>query len=62
MSQLGDLEAIKQKMGTYDKDEMAAQMEQFVLGIFAGVDKDERTCETITKKNALEFNRASHYI
>jgi hypothetical protein len=49
-------------MGNFEKDEMAAQIEQFVLGIFAGCDKEERTCETITKKNALDFNRANHYI
>ena len=37
-------------------------VENFVTSIFTTVEKDERTCEVITKKNALDFNRASHFI
>jgi Vta1 like len=38
------------------------QVENFVLSVFAKVDKDERTCETITKQNAMDFKRCSDFI
>jgi len=37
-------------------------VENFVTSVFTNVDKEERTCETITKKNAQDFNRCSHFI
>lgn len=37
-------------------------IENFVTSVFTNIDKEERTCETITKKNAQDFNRTSHFI
>ena len=32
------------------------------MSVFAQTDKDERTCETITKKNAMDFKRCKDFI
>ena len=32
------------------------------MSVFAKTDSEERTCETVTKKNAIDFNRAGHFI
>jgi len=37
-------------------------IENFVMSVFTNADKEERTCETISKKHALDFNRCSHFI
>ena len=60
---MGDLEAMKKLMpeGT-TKSDHSNVIETFVASIFTQTDKDERTCETITKKNAMDFNRCSHFI
>lgn len=34
----------------------------FAANIFTNADKNERTCETITKANAVEFNTCKHFI
>lgn len=34
------------------KDDHRYSIENFVTSIFTNADKDERTCETVTKKNA----------
>ena len=34
----------------------------FCANIFTNADKNERTCETITKANAVEFNTFKHFI
>lgn len=44
------------------QEDMKVHIENFCLNVFAKVDNDERTAETITKKNAMDFNRASHFI
>ena len=62
MGELADLEAMKSAMGEVDKEHMAMAVDNFVLSVFASVDKEERTCEKITKKNAVDFNRAGHFI
>jgi len=62
MNDLGDLEAMKKAMGDTDKEAQAVYVENFVMSVFAKTDQEERTCETITKKNAVDFNRAGHFI
>ena len=32
------------------------------MSVFAQTDKEERTCETITKKNAMDFKRCKDFI
>jgi len=49
-------------MGDADKEAQSIYVENFVMSVFARTDSDERTCETITKKNAVDFNRAGHFI
>ena len=53
---------MKQAMGDIDKDDLKYHVENFVLSVFAAADKNERTVETITKKNAMEFKRAGDFI
>jgi hypothetical protein len=62
MGELTDLEAMKKAMGDADKEAQAIYVENFVMSVFAKTDSEERTCETITKKNAIDFNRAGHFI
>jgi vacuolar protein sorting-associated protein VTA1 len=63
LGEITDLENIKKNLpeGT-TKAEHRFVVENFVTSIFTTVEKDERTCEEITKKNAIDFNRASHFI
>ena len=60
---MGDLEAMKKALpeGTTKEDHRYV-VEQFVTSVFTNTDIEERTCETITKKNASDFNRCSHFI
>jgi hypothetical protein len=44
------------------KADHANNVENFVAAMFTQTDKEERTDETITKKHAMLFNRASHFI
>ena len=37
-------------------------IENFVLSVFAKIDKEERTCETITKQHAVDFKRCADFI
>lgn len=37
-------------------------VENFVTSVFTKIDKEERTCETITKKIAIDFNSCSHFV
>lgn len=63
MNEMSNLEKMKPSLpeGT-SKDDHRYVVENFAAGIFTNADKDERTCETITKKNAVDFNTASHFI
>lgn len=63
VGEMGDLEAMKKAMpeGT-SKDDHRYVVEQFVTSVFTNTDLEERTCEAITKKNAADFNRCSHFI
>lgn len=44
------------------KDEHRYVVETFVASTFTNADKDERQCETISKKNAVDFNFCGHMI
>lgn len=60
---MGALEQMKTKLpeGT-SKEEHRYVVETFVSSIFTNADKEERTCETITKKHAMDFNFCNHMI
>lgn len=62
LNELGELEAMKKAMGDVNKEEMQTAVENFVLSVFAATDKEERTCPTITKKNAVDFKRTGDFI
>lgn len=62
MQELTDLEAMKAAMGDVAKDDLKYHVENFILSVFASTDKDERTCETITRKHAVDFKRAGDFI
>ncbi len=62
MGELDTLETAKQAMGDIDKNDLKYHVENFVLSVFAKADKEERECETITKKNAMDFKRAGDFI
>ena len=49
-------------MGDIDKGDLKFHVENFVLSVFAKADNEERNCETITKKNAIDFKRAGDFI
>jgi vacuolar protein sorting-associated protein VTA1 len=63
LQELTDLENMKKNLpeGT-TKAEHRFVVENFVTSIFTNVEREERTCEEITKKNAVDFNRTSHFI
>ena len=60
---MNSLETMKKALpeGT-TKDDHRYSVENFVTSMFTNADKDERTCETITKKTAMGFNTCSHFI
>ena len=62
MQELQDLEVMKKAMGEVNKEDMVTAVENFVLSIFAGCDKDDRTCEKIGKVQAVAWRRAGHFI
>ena len=49
-------------MGDVAQDDLKFHVENFVLSVFAQTDKEERTCETITRKNAVDFKRTKDFI
>ena len=53
---------MKAALGTTTKDDHKYHVENFALSVFAKTDKEERTCEEVTKKNALDFKRCSDFI
>jgi len=62
VNELGDLEAMKAAMGAVEQADLKFHVENFVLSVFAQTDKEERTCETITRKNAADFKRTMDFI
>lgn len=61
MAELQDLEKMKKALEG-SKDDHKYVIENFVLSSFAKTDKEERTCEKITKQNALDFKRCADFI
>jgi len=53
MNEMQSLETLKKSLpeGT-TKDDHRYTIEKFVTSVFTNADKEERTCELITKKNA----------
>ena len=49
MNELNDLEKLKAALGGTSKEDHKYQVENFVLSVFAKVDKEERTVEKLTK-------------
>jgi len=62
VQELGDLETMKQAMGDVAQEDLKFHVENFVLSVFTKTDKEERTDETITKKNAMDFKRTGDFI
>ena len=62
IGELEDLEKMKAAMGVTDKEDIKVHVENFIMSVFAQTDKEERTCETITKKNAMDFKRTGDFI
>ena len=62
MQELKDLETMKGFLGGTTKEEHLPQVENFVISVFAKIDKEDRTDETITKNHALSFKRCSDFI
>ena len=62
VQELGDLEGMKAAMGDVKQEDLRYHVENFILSVFANTDKEERTCETITKKNAIDFKRCGDFI
>lgn len=63
LNEMRDLEAMKAAMpeGTTKADHQL-NIENFVASVFTKTEREERTCETVTKRNAMDFNRCSHFI
>ena len=53
---------MKAAMGDVKQEDLKFHVENFVLSVFASTDKEERTCETITRKNAMDFKRTGDFI
>jgi molecular chaperone GrpE (heat shock protein) len=62
INELQELEKMKASLEGTSKDDHKVMIENFVLSLFAKVDKDERTCETVTKNHAIEFKRCADFI
>ena len=62
IGQLESLEAMKAQMGDVQQEDLKFHVENFIMSVFAQTDKDERTVETITRKNAVDFKRTGDFI
>ena len=63
MGEMKTLEEMKKALPEGStKDDHRYVVENFVTSAFTNADKEERTCETVTKKNAKDFNTCSHFI
>jgi len=49
IKELDDLEIMKKAMGDVQKPDLQVAVENFVLSVFASIDKEESTCETVGK-------------
>lgn len=61
-NELSELETMFTSLPGGSKEDHRYQVENFVLSVFAKVDKDERTCEKVTKNNAIDFKRCGDFI
>ena len=62
LNELQDLEKMKSALGQTQKEDHFPQVENFLLSVFAKIDKEERTCERITKNHAVDFKKCSDFI
>ena len=62
IGELTDLEKMKVALEGSTKDENKYAVENFVLSVFAKIDKEERTVETITKDIAVNFKKCGDFI
>ena len=62
MNELKELETLKGALGQTTKEDHFPQVENFILSVFASIDKEERTCEKVTKNIAVNFKKCSDYI
>lgn len=53
---------MKAEMGGVAQEDLKYHVENFIMSVFAKTDKDERTVETITKQNAIDFKRTGDFI
>jgi vacuolar protein sorting-associated protein VTA1 len=60
--ELKDLETMKQELGQTTKEDHLPLVENFILSVFAKIDKEERSDPQITKNHALSFKRCSDFI
>ena len=49
-------------MGDVKQEDLKVHVENFVLSVFTKTDKEERECEEITKRNAMDFKRTGDFI
>jgi vacuolar protein sorting-associated protein VTA1 len=61
-NELKDLEQMKAALGQTTKEEHHPLVENFILSVFAKIDKEDRTDEQITKNHALSFKRCADFI
>lgn len=62
IGELKDLEVMKGALGQTTKEEHQPMVENFMLSVFAKIDKEERTAEKITKQHAIDFKKCSDLI
>jgi hypothetical protein len=60
--ELKDLEQMKSELGQTSKDDHLPLVENFILSVFAKIDKEDRTDAQITKNHALSFKRCADFI
>ena len=62
MNELKDLETMKAALGQTTKEDHQPQVDNFLLSMFAKIDKEERTAPQITKNHAVDFKRCADFI
>lgn len=62
INELKDLETMKSALGSTSKEDHLPQVENFLLSMFARLDKEERTAPQITKQHAIDFKKCADFI
>jgi vacuolar protein sorting-associated protein VTA1 len=62
LSELTDLEKMKAAVDGTSKEDNKYAVENFILSVFAKLDKEERTCEQVTKEMAINFKKCGDFI